>query len=148
MSRRVADIMTREVITLNEEDNLTDLARGMDEYHLRHVPVVSGTKLVGLISHRDLLRISVSALEKTQRSRVRDERMKENTFAASIMTKKLHTVNPDTPLLHAVRLMLAGKFGCLPVVDDEGNLVGIISEHDLLKELAKDLQREELEEMG
>jgi CBS-domain-containing membrane protein len=44
--------------------------------------------------------------------------------------------------------MLAGKFGCLPVVDDEGNLVGIISEHDLLKELAKDLQREELEEMG
>lgn len=148
MTRRVADVMKREVITLSEEDNLSDLAQGMEEFRVRHVPVVNGTKLVGLISHRDLLRISVSALETSHNARQRDQRLKESTFAASVMTRKLQTVSPETSLLQAARLMLAGKFGCLPVVNPEGDLVGIISEYDLLQELASDLQREAIAEIG
>lgn len=140
--------MKREVITLSEEDNLSDLAQGMEEFRVRHVPVVNGTKLVGLISHRDLLRISVSALETSHNARQRDQRLKESTFAASVMTRKLQTVSPETSLLQAARLMLAGKFGCLPVVNPEGDLVGIISEYDLLQELASDLQREAIAEIG
>lgn len=148
MSRKVADIMKREVITLSEEDNLSDLAHGMEEFRVRHIPVVNGTKLVGLISHRDLLRVSVSALETDRNAQQRDQRLKESTFAASVMTRNLQTVSSDTSLLQAARLMLAGKFGCLPVVNDEGDLIGIISEHDLLQELASALQHEAIAEIG
>lgn len=148
MNRKVADIMKREVITLSEEDNLSDLAYGMEEFGVRHIPVVSGTKLVGLVSHRDLLRISVSALETGQSAQKRDQRLKESTFAAAVMTRQLQTVSPETSLLQAARLMLAGKFGCLPVVNDQGDLVGVISEHDLLQELASSLQREAIAEIG
>src|SRR5690606_827987 len=142
MSRKVADIMTREVITLSGEDNISDLAHGMREFRARHIRVVGGTKLVGLHAHRDRWRISVSALETGPNAQQRDQRLKETTFAASVMTRKLQTVSPDTSLLQAARMMLVGKFGCLPVVNDEGDLVGIISEHDLLQELASALQRE------
>ncbi|MFW5921065.1 MAG: CBS domain-containing protein, partial [Polyangiales bacterium] len=52
----VSDIMSRNPITLSEEDNLENIAQGMEEFHLRHLPVVDGHKLVGLVSHRDILR--------------------------------------------------------------------------------------------
>ena len=64
------------------------------------------------------------------------------------MTRKLQTVGPDTSLLQAARLMLAGKFSCLPVVNDEGDLVGVLSEQDLLQELASALQREAIANLG
>jgi CBS domain-containing protein len=148
MNRMVADIMTREVITVSEEDNLAHLAHGMEEFGVRHLPVVSGKRLVGLISHRDLLRLSVGTLSPTAGARAADERAKENTFAASVMTRQVLTVRPDTLLLQAARLMVANKVGCLPVVDENGELVGIVSEHDLLKELARGLQSEAEEEAG
>jgi CBS domain-containing protein len=147
MTRTVADVMTNELITINEEDNLSDLDEGMRTFGVRHLPVVSDGKLVGMISHRDLLRLSVSELGPPQDAGERDHRQKSSTFAASVMTRNLTTVRRDTPLLHAVRLILVNKIGCLPVVDEEQNLVGLLSELDLLREFAKDLQAETLVEM-
>jgi CBS domain-containing protein len=147
MTRTVADVMTNELITINEEDNLSDLDEEMRTFGVRHLPVVSDGKLVGMISHRDLLRWSVSELSPTPGGKQRDRRQKSSTFAASVMTRNLTTVRPDTPLLHAVRLILVNKFGCLPVVDDDQTLLGIVSELDLLRELAKDLQVEAIAEM-
>ena len=65
-----------------------------------------------------------------------------------IMTPDPVTVHPDTLLLHAVRLLLANKFSALPVVDDSGDLLGIVTERDLLRELAADLQERAIEEAG
>lgn len=142
--RVVADIMTREVVTLNEEDNLADLAAGMQRYALRHLPVVDGRKLVGLVSHRDLLRLTHSALERAPVAAERDRSLKQQTFVASVMTRNVDTVRPETSIADAARVLLAGKFGCLPVVDDAGGLVGIVTEHDLLRELVAAMEREEL----
>ena len=58
----VAEIMTKRVICLHEEDNLEIISQGMERYNLRHLPVISDDKLIGLISHRDLLRLAVSSV--------------------------------------------------------------------------------------
>ena len=133
----VADIMTTGVIYLREEDNLAIISKGMERYNLRHLPVVSDNKLIGIVTHRDLLRLAVSSVElDTPEGKNRQEKLDEGTFVATIMTRDPITVGPDTPIWEAVRIIIDNKFGCLPVVDEDGKLMGIVTEHDFLKTLA------------
>ncbi len=133
----VADIMTKRVIYLREEDNLTIISEGMERYNLRHLPVVSEDKLIGIISHRDLLRLAVSSIEaNTPEGKARQETLNENTFVATVMTRNPVTVTPNTPIWGAARIIVDSKFGCLPVIDEDCRLVGIVTEHDFLKTLA------------
>jgi CBS domain-containing protein len=116
----VGDFMTRELVTVNESDDLA-LAESMLRLGgIRHLPVVSQGRLVGLVTHRDLLR---SAATRDRRS----------TTAGDIMTRDLEAVRPETSLVRAARLMLEKKFGCLPVVESSGRLVGIITESDFVR---------------
>ena len=143
LTRPVSAIMTEDVITLHEEDDLLEIDRGMQQYQLRHLPVVDGRKLVGLVTHRDLLRVSASSLEPEHVAAARDAEAKSQTFVSSVMTRSVKTVSPDTPLSEAVRALVEGRFGCLPVVDDAGDLVGIVTEHDMLKLLVEVLVLED-----
>jgi CBS domain-containing protein len=77
-------------------------------------------QLVGLVTHRDLLR---SAMSRDRRS----------TTAGDIMTRDPEAVRPSTSLVRAARLMLEKKFGCLPVVEHDNRLVGIITESDFVR---------------
>jgi CBS domain-containing protein len=134
----IGDIMTTNVIFLNEDDNLTRIAQGMGRYNLRHLPVVAGDQLVGIVSHRDVLRVAVSSLEaETLDGKVKQQTFDEKTLVRDIMTSDPVTVRPDTPLWDAARIIVTNKFGCLPVVDDNGKLIGIVTEHDLLKTIAQ-----------
>jgi CBS domain-containing protein len=121
--KTVSDMMTREVITVNEQDNLADLEYGMKVQRIRHLPVVDGRKLVGLITHRDLLRAAQAKLGG-------------DAFAARLMTKDPTTVRPDVTVGDAARILAESKFGCLPVVGTDGELVGIVTEHDFVKLMA------------
>ena len=132
IAKTVADVMTTRVITLSEEDSLEAIAEGMDNYRLRHLLVVDGSRLVGLISQRDLLRLTVSSLEGGA-AQARDTMMKRSHFVGEVMTRNPRTVRADTPLKEAVALMVANKFGCLPVVDDQQCVIGIVTKHDLLE---------------
>ncbi|MCP4678959.1 MAG: CBS domain-containing protein [Deltaproteobacteria bacterium] len=133
----VADIMTKRVIYLREEDNLTIISKGMERYNLRHLPVVSDDKLMGIVTHRDLLRLAVSSIEtSTPEGKMKQEKLDESTFVASVMTQNPVTVSPDTPIWEAARIIIDNKFGCLPVIDKDSKLVGIVTEHDFLKTLA------------
>jgi CBS domain-containing protein len=131
MMKTVGDIMTRHVIVLTEEENLSGLEEGMKGFGLRHLPVVDDGKLVGLVSHRDLLRVSVSSLDNSGDQK--NERLFESTFVGEIMTRHVRTARPNTPVVEAARDLVDGRFGCLPVVDEDGTVVGIITEADLLK---------------
>ncbi len=119
----VADIMTRELVTLQEADDLGLADRVFGLRRIRHLPVVKDGRLVGLVTHRDLLRCYAN----------RGEPRGKASLAKEMMTTQLTTVAPDTPLRRALRLMLENKFGCLPVVAPNGKLVGIITEADLVK---------------
>ena len=123
--------MTQKVVTLFEEDNLTGVEKGMAHFKFRHLPVVDGGKLVGLVTHRDVLRVTASPLEHGAAART--EHLFASVFVRDVMQKDVVTVRPDTPLLDAGRIMLDGKLSCLPVVDDDKTLLGIVTEGDFLK---------------
>jgi len=120
--RTVSQFMTKDVFTVRPED-LVDLAASlMDWEHLRHVPVEDEDGvLVGLVSHRSLLRMIANGM----RAGAEPLAVKDVMQAAPV------TVSPDTPTLEAIELMRAKKVGCLPIVR-EGRLVGIITETDLV----------------
>jgi CBS domain-containing protein len=130
--------MTRDVVTLKETQNLGKAEELLRLHRIRHLPVVRQGKLVGLITHRDLLRAA---------STHASDPAAQPLWAADIMTRDVQTVLPDTPLKDAVAMMLSHKFGCLPVVDAEGSLQGILTEADMVRyaqHLIEDRDRREL----
>lgn len=116
----VGDFMSRELVTVEESDDLLLAEQMLRLGGFRHLPVVRERKLVGLLTHRDLLRSAASREAKT-------------TQAHEVMTRELTTVRPGTSLVHAARVMLANKFGCLPVCEEDGTVVGIITEADFVR---------------
>jgi CBS domain-containing protein len=132
--------MTREVATLYEEDNLERIEEAMQRFRFHHVPVVDGRKLVGLVSHRDLLRVSASAMAKDGEARTHI--LNQQLFVRDVMTRDIETTTPATPLAEAARTMLDRQHGCLPVVDD-GELVGIITLSDIVKVAIELLDQEQ-----
>jgi CBS domain-containing membrane protein len=89
---------------------------------------------VGLVSHRDMLRASVSSLAGLSRSE--EASIKGAIPVREVMAREVRTVGPDEPALAACKLILERKLGCLPVVDAEQRLVGIVTEADFV-ELAR-----------
>lgn len=135
----VRDIMTREVVTLYEEDNLLGVEEGMRHFRFRHLPVVDDGKLVGLITQRDLLRIAASVAEPGGDKKTHN--IKERLFARDVMARELVTVREDTPIADAGLLMWNNKLGCLPVVSDDCKLLGIVTEADFVKLALKLLEQ-------
>ena len=123
----VGDFMTRELVTLKETDDLALAEQMLRLGGIRHLPVVRERKLVGILTHRDLLR---SAATRPARS----------TLAGEVMTRDPVAVRPATSLAHAARSMLQHKFGCLPVCDGDGTLLGIITESDFVRFAADMMQ--------
>jgi CBS domain-containing protein len=120
--RTVGQFMTQDLFTARPDDIVDFAATLMDWRHVRHVPVEDDNGLlVGLVSHRALLRL-------VAQGRVgRDHKV----LVAEIMNREPVTVTPDTRTVDAIRLMREKKLSCLPVVQ-ENRLVGIVTEHDLI----------------
>ncbi len=118
----VADVMTGKVITLSPHHSFNDAANLMNDRYFRHCVVVDNRSMVvGVISDRDILR----ALARNPNSRSKS--------LNQIMTQNPITVKRDTPIIDAVAKILAKRINCLPVVDDDGRVCGIVTSTDLLK---------------
>ena len=129
----VRDLMRREVVTLEAADTL-DLAEGIMRLgRIRHLPVVSGEHVVGVLSQGDLFRAAVSSLLELRGDAERE--WLATIPVKTVMTTPVFTVPPSVPLLTAVRIMIDKRIGCLPVAED-GKLVGLVSESDCLAHLA------------
>jgi len=133
MGMTVSEIMTRDVITLFEEDNLERVNGHLSHYRFRHLPVVDEGKVVGILSQRDLLRATVAGFHPTPVTRAREARILEETFVRDVMRTDVITVRPDEPVRAAAKRMIEGHFGALPVVDASGMLVGIVTENDIVR---------------
>jgi CBS domain-containing protein len=119
----VGQFMTSDLFTVQPDDIIDFAATLMDWRHVRHVPVEDGKgRLVGLVSHRDLLKlIAQGRVNKQQKLTV-----------GEIMNKEPITVTPATNTVEAIRLMREHQIACLPVVQDD-KLMGILTEHDLIE---------------
>ena len=131
LPKLASEIMTKDVVTLDERQSLENLEHAMNVLRFRHMPVVDGHRLIGLLSHRDLLRTSASTLLPARRQQA-DFLAKQFTVS-DVMTRDVKTVHPDTPLSEVAAMMRRSKLGCIPVVKGEGALVGIITEADFVK---------------
>jgi CBS domain-containing protein/gamma-glutamyl:cysteine ligase YbdK (ATP-grasp superfamily) len=120
---KVADVMTTDLFTVNE-DELVDLAAAMMDWRkIRHVPVEDNAhRLVGLVTHRSILRLVAREPEAFQGKSI---------SVSEIMERNVVTATPETSTLEAIHLLRRHQIGCLPVVK-EGRLVGIVTERDFM----------------
>lgn len=130
----VAQVMTRGPTSVQPDDPVRVAVERMRERKCRRLPVVEGDRVVGIITDRDLRRATNSPL--VLRERWYDEFMLDHIPVRACMTPNPVTVAPATPMVEAAKLMRDHKFGGLPVVED-GRLVGIVTETDLIDYLIK-----------
>lgn len=125
----ISTIMTADVVTLNVNDSLTKAEELFKEHNIRHIPVVSGHKIIGMLSHSDLLRIGIPDEE--------DDKVVSMVYdmytLAQVMTKNVKTLYHNDFIKTAALVFVESDFRALPIVDEEENLVGILSTTDLIK---------------
>jgi len=141
LNRKVSELMHREVVTLQQGERL-DLADDIMRLgRIRHLPVLNGEVLVGILSSRDLLAASLSkALDFEPEQRRAFMRSVE---AKEVMSLDVDTASPDDRVMDAGRRMLRRKIGCLPVVDENGSFLGLLTETDLLRAALDEPEDEE-----
>jgi len=138
---KVGDLMQRDVLRMTAGETLDIAQDVMRLGGVRHIPVVEGETLVGILSQRDLLHAAASSLLQLALERERGWLAK--VHVREVMTTRVHTVAPEQPVAEAVALLLEQRVGCLPVVED-GRLVGIVTETDCLRHLARALEADAL----
>ena len=126
----VADFMTKDLVTVRESDDLALAESLLRLGGIRHLPVVRDRRLVGILTQRDILRSGSSGKPTARELPVSD-----------VMTRQPTSVPPAMALASAARLMLERKFGCLPVCEQDGTLVGIVTEADFVR-FAADVVRD------
>lgn len=112
--------MTRDVVTVAPTTPLAEALELLRSHRIRHLPVVDGARVVGILTDRDL-RFAMGAGASEEEGTVAD-----------VMVAPAITTPPETPVESAARTLIEHRIGCLPVVEDDA-LVGILTESDLLR---------------
>ena len=129
----VSTIMTKNVIKLHLADDLTKAEKLFKHNKIRHIPVVDGNKIVGILSYTDLLRISF-ADAVDDNDDVVDASVYNLFTVEQVMAKKLVTISPDTTIRETAEILSTKEFHALPVCLGD-LLVGIVTTTDLIKYL-------------
>ncbi|MFT7520869.1 MAG: CBS domain-containing protein [Kiritimatiellia bacterium] len=125
---RVSDLMSTELITLHASSPLISASEIMNLGRIRHLPCTEDGRFVGLVTHRDLMLAYLPKGTFAERS-VHAATLK----VEQIMQRDVATVKPDADIADVARALYEHKYGCLPVVDDAGALLGIVTESDFLR---------------
>jgi CBS domain-containing protein len=122
--------MQTRLVTIAAGERLSTVEDIMTLGHVRHMPVVHGGKLVGIVTERDLLRASLSNLSGFDAGQRRA--FLHGVEIARVMSAPPVVIGPEASVAEAARVMAERKIGCLPVVEGE-ELLGIITETDVLR---------------
>lgn len=123
MALSVRDVMSTDLVTVGPGDSARRAYEVMRDRRIRHLPVMEGGRLAGILSDRDLRPILLSP-------------GLAGATVAELMSEQPTTIAPGAPVEDAASLLVVRKIGCLPVVQD-GRLVGIVTETDLLAVLVE-----------
>lgn len=135
MKRRepVSSIMTHNVFTVNLHDDLHRVVELINHHKIRHVPVVNGDEVVGMISRTDVNRLTFSSLFEGQEDA--DEAVMQMLTIEQVMTHKPRTIPASMTIRELAELFTEEEFHAMPVVDEENQLVGIVTTTDVIKYL-------------
>ena len=126
---KVSDRMTRDVVTLEEDQSLRDALSLQQRHKIRHIPIVTLGRVVGILTDRDLKRASPSLLSGISQEKY--DELLDTTLVGQVMTRDPQAVTPETSIKEVAKILIDQKFGALPVTD-KNQLVGIITDIDLL----------------
>jgi len=129
--RRVGEHMTATPVCVQLDADLEEAVKLMQEHRIRHLPVMDGDVLTGVVTDRDLSMIESLLPGEWERICV-----------AEAMTPEPYTVQPDATLWEVAKHMAREKFGCAVVTDDRGAVVGLFTTTDALRVLADLAERE------
>jgi CBS domain-containing protein len=129
----VSTIMTKNAQTVNLEDSLASVRDLIRSHGFRHVPVVQGKQLVGIVSKTDLNRLTFSSLFAGQEQA--DEAVFEMLNIGQVMSHKPRVVKASDSIREVAEILAIEEFHALPVVDehDSSKLVGIVTTTDVIK---------------
>ncbi len=131
MHPTVSDLMTEDVYSVRENDDLESVYDLMESMRIRQVPVVTpANELVGMVSQRNLLQSGLFPLDAPPMSEI-VEGLRQMTVG-QVMERDVDAVYADTPLEEAGLTLLENHLGCLPVVDNR-RLIGILTEADFVR---------------
>ena len=130
----VRNFMTTDVTALQVTDTLLDARMVFVRSSFRHLPVLRGKQLVGVVTEHDVRQYSPSTLSGVTPEEY--NRILETTPVSRAMTREPLSVRPDQPVFEAANILYTQRFGCLPVVED-GELVGIVTTTDMLRLLVR-----------
>jgi CBS domain-containing membrane protein len=136
----VSTIMTRNIVKLNLTDDLTKAEMLFKKHHIRHIPVVVGNKIVGMLSYTDLLRISFADAIDDDEDDV-DTTVYNMFTVEQVMAKKVVSITSNTTIKEAAEILASHEFHALPVCEGE-LLVGIITTTDLINYLIDQYKKE------
>lgn len=126
----VSVIMSKNVITLSSTDDLLRAEELFKKERIRHIPIVTGSEIKGMLSYTDLLRISFADAINDDETDV--DTVVYNMFTIDqVMAKNLVTISSSTTIKEVAEILSKKEFHALPVVD-EGKLVGIVTTTDLI----------------
>lgn len=135
---KISRYMTQKLITATPEMSVRQAFLLMRTHRVRHIPVVEGEQLVGIISDRDLRRPRWADHLDDWTSYYQ---LNEEHTVADVMTRNPETVRASDEILKAVKIFREHRYGALPVLNKEGELAGILSAQDLLGALEEVLSK-------
>ena len=127
----VRDIMTSSVVTIGMDDTLREAHELLESNGFHHLVVVEEGRIVGIVSDRDILR-ELSPFVGRMDARERDDQSLERRVH-QIMTRNPVCATPEWAASEAVRRLQNGRHSCMPVVDEEKKLVGILTIRDVAR---------------
>jgi len=135
----VEKIMSPHVLSVDMDVSLKEIREIFEHVRFHHVLVLDNERLVGIISDRDLLK-AVSPYASTQSERPRDAatlRKRVHQF----MTRKPISIGVDSSVLEAIRSFIDDKVSCLPVLNQDGSVAGILTWRDILQAIAATVEK-------
>jgi len=154
---KVADVMTRDVVTLDPKDTLRNASEVLRSNEISGAPVVSNGKVIGVLSEGDVVKAlrtgdigyelwfpsPFEIVEVPLRNLIKWRKLKEELeerdelHVEDVMTSSVKKIGPDESFEEAAEKMSRHRINRLPVMDDDGNLVGIVTREDILKGVMK-----------
>lgn len=133
MKRRepVSKIMTENVLTVQKNDDLHEVVELLNRNKIRHIPVVDGAEVIGIISRSDINRLTFGSLFDNQEGA--DEAVLTMLSIPQVMTGKPRLVTSDQSIKEVAEIFATEEFHALPVTDERGKLAGIVTTTDVIR---------------
>ena len=127
----ITKVLTKDVITTHVGEAVSNVRKTFVKEGFHHMPVVSGKKLIGMVTSSDILGISVEGIPSDARSM--DAYLDHQFNIEGLMQTDLKTLPVKSTIADAAEALSEGNFHAVPIVDDGGNLEGLVTSTDLIR---------------